>query len=53
MPVQKQWSGGPRNVVHLLLKLISRMAILLLEHNDYFTHILTLRVMAVFPVVTP
>jgi hypothetical protein len=46
MLVRKQWSSGPRNIVNLLLKLISRIAILFLKH-DYVAHILTFRVMAV------
>jgi len=36
-----------------LLKIISRMAIQPLQHNDYFADTIKFLVMAVFPVVTP
>jgi hypothetical protein len=53
MPFQKPWSSEPENTVFSLLKLISRMAIQPLQHNDYFADILTFLVMVVFPAVTP
>jgi hypothetical protein len=46
----EHWTG--QNVLPLL-KVISRMAIHPLLHNDYFAETLSFFVMAVFPVVTP